>query len=560
MAEMIPRYFYRNRNQPIAREGERFEKAIFDSLKNNLDDNHMVFYGFKTYDEFNAPEIDFLVYHKVKKTALLMEVKAQKVQSLAENPYVSYENGKKFINVQLFNASESFCKQLFSNKNYDKSLVTSFLFFKSDEQVKQVKELSGLFQHHPGYYLYGDQDVVVEGVKTVFQKNHPPLIDESSLRRWIVERWGNKIENRLEALDYDGEKVTQHANRFFNRSLFKDFNKSKPRPLLIHGYAGTGKTEIIKLSVDYLNRKDEKPDGIILVFCWNEKLRDHFKELFGGMQNVRIFAIENFIQQIGGFVPDSPQDFADAKDLNLEEAFKKSNEAIGKVLGFEPGQVKALFIDESQDFEEKWFDLLMRLYPPTKLKWITCYDSSQAWKPNSVKIDSLKEKLSHHDVLTLRKCMRSADRIRRETVNFLRSMGYQDKEYLENNNPRYVDQSYFKTEIHQGVLSSQEAVKKINSLLKSQDFMGNLDQSQVVVLTSQSNDRLLGLKEGAWVTRNEFSKVFPDIPYDTILRSKGLEYPAVIAIIDKKHRDFNRQVYLAASRAILSFHCIFVNE
>jgi len=153
---------------------------------------------------------------------------------------------------------------------------------------------------------------------------------------------------------------------------------------LIFGVAGSGKTVILVARVKYL--AERHPDWKILVLCYNRLLKDAIYQMIIPQDYDADITIKTFHGWLRSCMLNSSMVYAhkylEAEQRakisgNMNDFFKNKVPQLmdGLFRSLQEGSIQydAIFIDEAQDFEKKWFELVMpTLNPRTNALLITC--------------------------------------------------------------------------------------------------------------------------------------------------------------------------------------------
>ncbi|MFX0071593.1 MAG: 3'-5' exonuclease [Candidatus Hermodarchaeota archaeon] len=177
------------------------------------------------------------------------------------------------------------------------------------------------------------------------------------------------VENKIALLDLEQEKLARKLGEG-HRLLF--------------GVAGSGKTILLIARARYLALKH--PDWKILVLCYNRLLKDLIFHLLNPQDFEADLTINTFHAWVRQYILSANNGFSYIYNEALEKAEKERkldnffHEVVPKLflqmlddLKEKRVQYDAILIDEAQDFEEDWFQGVIKvLNPSTNSLLITC--------------------------------------------------------------------------------------------------------------------------------------------------------------------------------------------
>lgn len=529
-----PEYYPRQQLPRVYSAGKEFERTIFNYFKKYLGSDWMFYHEFDLEDT----EFDFLLVNLNTGITLNLEVKATNVFGLPDNPHAKYYDYDKDINHQVSRAGRLFLQ--YYKDEFGKPLIkpTPFLYTLGEKAhgVLPNTEPRGKYLVHSGEHYPYQLDDLIEKINNFNPEGIDKLYDDQirNVRTWFKkkesERKSALAEDIANFCDLSGEQLKTVLNHNYKGSV------------LVQGLAGTGKTELLKARLYDLENKDRP-----LLICYNDLLVERLKDDLSNHQNLKIIGIHQLIREIAGdhFTEEEadsslPQNerqkiISELHDMNFEEA-KKSLEAYQR-----SNDYSHIFIDEGQDLLVRELELLKDLCGD-KPFWFN-FDDSQAYRSDTASLEDVMSILSFDDKLELTVALRSPKDIRNNITSNCKNRVDKSKFRLSE-----IDFSgkVIEKKIKKDKLAS-ELKESVNSILF--DEVHGFATGDVGVLTAQSNNRISGIQEGAWLTRDQVAE-FCDCHYDTIYRSKGLEFPAVILIINQDHRNFEFLRYLGSTRAL----------
>ena len=297
--------------------------------------------------------------------------------------------------------------------------------------------------------------------------------------------------------------------------------------VFVHGAAGTGKTQ---LALRWAERALANGERVLLT-CYNIPLADYLATQFVDQPNI---VVSNFVDMFGKIegMPDLPvPEGADSdwyKNAPVAHIAAHAGQLVGKF--------DTIIVDEAQDFYGEWITSLLELHEPDGQQRLLMVGDSQQnlFERNAVDV---MEEMGATQAELLLNCRNT-----HEIGALLQSMGGAQ---VANASPD--GQGVFFTP----VTSTEELVSAV--ALELEDLIGTrmIDPAHVLVVTVRTDDRdaIRNAMPGGYNCTSWEDREDDNVVCETVQRTKGLEYDAVIlATTSTTVRD--SLLYVGASRAV----------
>ncbi len=555
-ALMIPPLFIPRRTGQ--RAGDLGEDRVYHLLQ-QLDSSWTVFHslhllgvGAENRDPDKLPDIDFFLFHR-EKGIFLIEVKNNPLvldeKGRVVNRYKNFETKQtdsKVISMSLEGARYQVNKYLQKKCPgfpWEDVLRTVLIALKNDRQDEAIKQCMQNGRKQDLYLTRQDIGFLSSYLSQSRAEVNGLTLDMCDFLKRDLTECGersyqnsamniivaNDVVNRLEA------NYWAQAQQFLNGFL-------EQKKILIEGFAGTGKTQILRYKVHSLLQSKEPPR--ILVFAWNSLLQAQLEQeiVQSGHSHERVRVV---------------------KESNLKNLLRENAEPFDRI-----------FIDEVQDLTKEQWESLKAL-SHAESSWFCCLDSQQKWiyGENRETEDFLKDfrrlflhinfrnPKQVHDVgvKNLQKHVAKKESVQRAAEEHLED--YRPHEHLT-----YREGFAEVSDVAAGALHARlseliHRLHSIESLLSSSLVVvsnlseGDLNKSSSDGLYFGLRLRIEGqeyclLKTGA-AKPKDFEGVV--IRLETVRRFKGLEAPLIISVFyaneDRFTVNLEQMKYLAATRA-----------
>jgi len=346
---------------------------------------------------------------------------------------------------------------------------------------------------------------------------------------------------------------------------------------IIYGVAGSGKTIIIQRKAEFLQQLNL--DWNILIVCFNKPLATYLQKnnIQPKIEITTIFAWFRRIMQRW----DASKHSELQNSNNSSEYFRKLPFTILEYLEKEESLFRlptydAILIDEGQDFQKEWLELLRYAFVPknpgSEGLFLVCLDSLQA-------VHKKKESFTWKEIgikaVGRTKYLRTNYRNASEIAKFAYELIVPLSENLDNKAASTFDPIFSSKYSRMGGLVKQYNLKKTHVIRYLADIISNLQKgfNALIVVEGSYIKRFLinGINaiNKSLIKRNSISKVIDCtqnevylpgielIPIYTVRRSKGLEADVVLYIFEDQN---NLQLaYVGVTRAREVLHCIKID-
>ena len=531
------------------------EKLFAVALKEQLSDNFTVFHGFEWIAQsgkqrrVKAGEIDFLICHPAL-GMLIVEIKGGFISLNQENrKWIStshqgiartisdpYVQAKKCVD----GLSEKLREKLASDDYFDIYHAVCFpdcelvgdLPAHGDPRItidcqgmnhlnEKIAEIHKFFheekEHRPGEKSYEE---IIEALKILFA---PQLQSKGS------------ISAELRSQEIEFQRLTFHQTKVI------DMVKSN-RYLLVEGCAGSGKTLLAKKLAEI--RKSENKQTLVL--CFNELLGQELYHDLEPLGRITAGHFHDICSRITGTTINPNGDFETEYNRLVNLTLETLKNGFSKL--FETPKFDSIIIDEAQDFEPLWWDIVEQLLVANGFLAVFT-DANQALYGNEKGVPADRFPFTN---LQLCENFRNTKCIHEDVTQFY--VGTEET-YCIGPWGKAPDWIEAKT-----VNDQWNILNKLIDILTNEE---HVHQSDIIVLTP------LGM--GSTMFKNQSSVgSFNFVPYEkrndytinwsTIRRFKGLESPVVILLefeeSFKNHPRMEELLYVGMSRAKSSLFII----
>ncbi|MEO6988546.1 MAG: NERD domain-containing protein [Aquihabitans sp.] len=301
------------------------------------------------------------------------------------------------------------------------------------------------------------------------------------------------------------------------------------RRVVALGAAGTGKT---RLAVAWALRAyaDERR---ALLTCYNEPLAAHLVDSLPEDPDLCIGPFLRLALQFDGMPEPDPEPLDD-----LEAAFTWWTDTVPAHLSANWHLITERFdtivVDEAQDFDPVWIDLLERLLDPSDGRLLLVADPAQVLYPRGFEVQSVDDGWTHCRLVANCRNARGIGQLLRRKLDGAPS---------PSNGPDETGLRFVTIDTHDGQATTTAAV---DTVLQELHDLGR-DPAQILVLTCSSDlrDHLrtrLGLRR--WEDGG------PAVVCENVHRLKGLEADTVVLVADHDGDTADALLYVGISRAV----------
>ena len=304
------------------------------------------------------------------------------------------------------------------------------------------------------------------------------------------------------------------------------------RRAAISGCAGSGKT---LLAVEKARRLAD--EGLkVLLTCFNRPLAEHLRDVLGYGRFFDVFNFHHLCHHLGQQAG-LPVEY-EGPGAPSDEYFDRLPSILLEAIGQLGPQYDAIIVDEAQDFEAEWWELLLwLLHDPDNGILYVFYDDNQALytKHSPIPVDDPPYMLGQN--------CRNTRRIFEAVSRFYESQTQPEVLGPEGQPVEVID--------YAGERAGEAALRKVlHRLLHEHHFK----PEEIAVLTARGaqTSRILGKRLGNVQLTDQLSPQAGEVLATTIRRFKGLERPVVVLCeIDEtlKPGRINSLMYVGASRA-----------
>ena len=327
-----------------------------------------------------------------------------------------------------------------------------------------------------------------------------------------------ELEKKLSTTLLEHKRIIDNLTENQNKILVKLNNFKK---LSICGGAGTGKTSLLLEKAISLQKYNKK----ILILCFNKPLKIYLKNFLNNFQNIEVQNFDSF-----------------ATKYNLKKDDQSGSYSLNEEIFFD-----SILVDEAQDFEISWIEILPFLFSNYEEGELYLFydDNQKLYKNNINKIPEILKKIDNQTQwypLKLNENLRNSYDIFKFNYNFY------EGDHIKPSGP-WGEKIDFIT-----VLNEKENIKKISQILHRLIIIEGIERQKISIVsaTSMEKSTLKNLdKIGNFEIKN--SEYLSDnfITYDTVFRFKGLENDIIILTDIDETTNKNEIMYVATSRARL---------
>ncbi len=478
-------------------------------------------YDFKLNNKCYLGEIDLILFD-LDKGFIVIEVKSS--LTIGSDGSLTYKSGESMS--KLFEQMERNKRALIDFLEHRIPSIKNNLIYETAVLIPRKEELRGDVSMHDNIITSENLEIKVE---EIFNKRGSSNLNKNMIQRSFEELVGITKGYKDYKLIKSFKKDTYKKN---NSELEKDYFNIKLNTLVIGG-PGTGKTyhciRTIQNCVDSFEN--------ILYLCFNSKLADDIHNQVGDFNNVEIFNVHQFDKSLN---PDN---------VNLEDFKLKNLESIEEIAK----TYDLIIIDEAQDFEFNWIELILDKFLTDKGSILLAADETQ----NIFGRDFVEEYYRRlGEGLDMNRTLKELD-IYFLFNNYRNSLGIH--QFIEDICPemRIIDYSKILTTNFTDILNVNNknlVVKEIQELIKEVGIEQAEDVS-TVILSDRRFEKFLSEKD---ILNLEQLKISKNIDHFTVHAYKGLEADIVIYIQHNKNiSDDDKMInYEAMTRARFGLYVI----
>jgi len=529
-------------NENYNPERPNAEKLVFDALQ-NLGDEYYVFHSYHWQGSYKGRykngENDFMVYHP-KKGLLIIEVKGGQIefrdtqwQRIHYNGSIEVLYGAKSPVDQLLQARGTMLTKLKSKlrtTNIGVSIQIAVWFPNTQFKNKEEKNLP----LKPSQILDQKNLIDVESaINNIFEDSRPSYLAEEVFLDALLPALNIVSDFKIEQETVEQKMIALTRTQ----STVLDFTEEQ-NYTAIRGGAGTGKTIIAEEKVKRL--QEQFPNDKILFLCFNRALKDALEEKFEKDKNVNAINYDSLAVQMGD------QDFVKQHYGEFDILRDHFHKVISNMTVF---PYQHIVIDEAQDFEESWIELLASTNPE---HFYLFYDRNQDIFQNRKDIPNwmidIDCRLSLHtncrntkEIAHFANCHISPLQ-HAQSEKVLRGIGGNKKPHIV----FYMDISTIKQFIGQQVVEWQSNGIDISDNCRIVSLHSSRDKGDYNSIFFD-----LGIEKGKYTLTSKNTSI--SIPAISASKIKGLEsdYVFITDVDLERYTDeaFVRRMYVASSRA-----------
>ncbi len=566
---------------PTGKGGDQGERKVFEKLQSVLNSEWRLFHSFAV-PERNRPgqswqsDIDFILIHP-KKGIFIIEVKDIPIRIEGDQWYVQYKGQdridirKKALGVAdfLLNYIRSSTRDISRNNNLHDFLQAVIVVGLQNKFSPPANQSPAIQEARTKTYLWSKPDTDNLSDKLELFPNPEPMNGQSwrSLTQLLEDQArrlykcsaltaliaSDRLDRSFDEMERDPEFVKK----------YRDISESQS--LLLKGFAGTGKTQLLLQSVAH---NCKSPGARQLVLCFNDLLAEWLGERLKNYPNTIVTSFHGFCRTLAANID---KDFANIPETDKSNYFAKDlpwiiKMAINDGVFAKMRPYTSIYIDEAQDWDQNWLEIIESI-ANADTRWFCNFDSSQQWQiDHKIQNNFLSEKdhfWKKFNVLELSNNLRNPINIRNTALGHL-------KKIIPHPQQRFLAHPF--KDAQEGInkhqaIRGKDVASHLGRIVEELIGTNGLNLSQIVVLSDCGLDKLkkgqsllqYGQKIGPYV----LSETFGDhqVRLDTIRRFKGLELDIVIAVFENfisGEEKSERLAYLAATRARGGYYAIFV--
>lgn len=540
MAIMIPDVCYENRDNA--------EYILFNQFRDNLSDEFIVFYNTRTLSsnkkgKLRNGETDFIVLHE-ELGLLVLEAKSGKIK-YSKGVWYRKGDGKEIKNPYKQARDNSYTIR---NEIRAKSKTRSI-----HDKIKHIPFAVALPHCNA---IDGTPTSEAKPEITLFKPDIKPTNIEKNIREifnkydydFLKEGFSTKETELIkDVLGYSefsyyetlGSEIETEGKQFIRLedAQKKILETVCNKQILVKGVSGSGKTIIAREQARLWYKEDKR----VLLLVFNVPIAEILQRQLKKLDRVDVFHFhglcETVVNQTGGEwkVPENPnkQDnfYTNEAPILMEAALPEFKHLYGTY--------DAIVIDEAQDFDLYWWDIIRELFTnPDDPYLCIFYDPEQNIRKRELDFDQIENivlpgKWAHH---SLGKNWRNT----RAIANYMHKACKIKGVTLNENVP------LGEVPVEEWVWNVREERKWIRKKLDRLIRVEKIEKKDIVILSRYRFEKYIFAQNSTLgnftVVDCETSNIANSICYATLDKFKGLERPCVILV------GFNRQPLSRAER------------
>ncbi len=516
------------------------EIQVLRMLKRELPNDYMVFHSVHWSREHarrtHFGEIDFVILNQAGKI-LMVEQKNGRLEETDEGLVKRYADGEKNPVKQIHRSMAEVREKFKRQGNCQRPLEMDYLIYCPDHKVTKVNAAGVDMQR---IIDARSKNQLAKRIGEILQKGEKPtdrhyqqVLDFFNQTFNLTPDIHSHIESQATRFK---RQIGDHAKILMNLEM-------KPFLLKISGTAGSGKSQFARQFFDRELAKNRK----ILLLCFNRPLSDQLKAGIGTSGKVNTFFgfCDEFLQSVG--------EMLEYEEMQSNQNFWK--DVMERIMDFEitdDWKYDSLIIDEGQDFESEWFEIIrLFLYQEANILWLEDSDQN-LYKKIPVKHEGFvgyRYPVNYRSPETIAKFIQQTLPFEFEVGNSLPGLEVKIHEYeLKEEQPDIVSKIVIKL-MRWGFSKKQIIVLSCcghtKSIFHRLDKVGDLSLHKF-------KDKYDSNGKQIWTVG--------DLKFDSVYRYKGLEMPAVILVDvdsdEKQPEDFDTLLYCGMTRATVRLEMV----
>ncbi len=522
----------------------RSELDTLYALKTSLPNDFTVFHGVHWSREYEAwthfGEIDFVVLNRAGEV-LFIEQKNGGLEETEQGLVKRYGTDEKNVAQQVHRSIDKVREKFNRLNGKTRTLVVDYLIYCPDYQVKQVNA-AGL----------NAERIVDAAAEDGLTKRIQALLGPGKETR---DGWYKKVEDFFyQTFDlvpdihtHIGAQEKQFVRQSGALADILTNLEMEPFRLRISGAAGSGKSLFARRFLD----REVSANRKALLICYNRPLADRIKESVGDAGKVSTFHgfCDEFLQSLGQRL--------DFSSMKTDPGFwqRVQEQVLVQQIG-EESKYDTLIVDEGQDFEQEWFELIrLFLRESANILWLEDGDQN-LWDKPPVSLDGFVRysiKINYRSPESITRFIKDTLPIPFEQGNDLPGLS---------------------VAVH-GYIDADEQPKIVGKIIQQLMCYG-FTRADIVVITcrgAQSSvfsqcDQVggVGLRHFTGEYDEDGRQVMTEgqLMFDSVYRFKGQEAPAVILVdVDPNTEDLTRDeriLFCGMTRATVRLELVVNSE